>query len=85
MKLTMTSKKKVVDPICGMKIDPSKTEFTADYEDKRFFFCAAGCLKAFEKNPAKYRTDGYTKKKGFWGRYLDRLNKTTDGKAMKCH
>ena len=85
MKLSAASKKTVVDPVCGMQVDPCKTELKADYEDKRFYFCAEGCLKAFEKNPAKYMSATAARKKGIWGKYLDRLNKSTDGKAMKCH
>ena len=85
MKQSITSKKTVVDPVCGMTVDPCKTELTAEYEDKRYYFCAAGCLKAFEKNPVKYKNVTAAGKKGIWGKYLDRLNKSTDGKAMKCH
>lgn len=85
MKLSVPSEKAVVDPVCGMQVDPCNTELTADYEDKRFYFCAKGCLTAFEKNPARYKNATSAKKKGIWGRYLDRLNKSTDGKAMKCH
>lgn len=48
MKLLVPSKKRVVDPVCGMKVDPRNTELTADYEDKRFYFCTGGCLKAFD-------------------------------------
>jgi len=85
MKLPVASKKTVIDPVCGMQVDPCKTELKAEYEDKRFYFCAEGCLKAFENNPAKYMSATAARKKGIWGRYLDRLNKSTDGKAMKCH
>jgi len=85
MKLAVPSKQTAVDPVCGMPVDPCKTELTADYEDKRVYFCAEGCLAAFEKNPAKYIHAIPAKKKGIWGRYLDKLSKSTDGKAMKCH
>jgi len=85
MKIRRTSKNKVVDPICGMKVDPCNTALTAEYENMKFYFCAEGCLKAFEKNPEKYKAGAAARKKGIWGRYLDRLNKSTDGKAMKCH
>ena len=85
MKLSDTSKKTVVDPVCGMTVDPCSTELMTEYADKKFYFCASGCRKAFEKNPAKYSDGIPVRKKGIWGRYLDRLNKSTDGKAMKCH
>jgi Cu+-exporting ATPase len=85
MKPMMTSKKTVVDPVCGMQVDPCQTALTTEYENITFYFCAEGCLKAFENNPAKYKAGAPARKKGIWGRYLDRLNKSTDGKAMKCH
>ena len=85
MKLSISSKNIVVDPVCGMELDPCKTDLNFAYQDKKFYFCAEGCRQAFEKNPAKFRNATSVKKKGIWGRYLDKLNKSTDGKAMKCH
>ena len=85
MILKRTSKNKAIDPICGMEVDPCNTSLTAEYENTTFYFCAEGCMKTFEKNPAKYKAGKPVRKKGIWRRYLDRLNKSTDGKAMKCH
>jgi YHS domain-containing protein len=75
----------VVDPVCGMRVDPCKTELISVYEEKHFYFCAEGCRKAFEKSPEKYISANPSRRKGWWGRYLARLNKATDGKAIKCH
>jgi YHS domain-containing protein len=85
MKLSTKSTNTVIDPVCGMLVDPCKTELIADYKGSRFYFCAAGCLKTFEKEPEKYQDPKSDHKKGWWGRYLSRLNKATDGKSMKCH
>jgi len=85
MKSTAKSENSVIDPVCGMTVDPNQTELTADYQDTRFYFCAPGCLAAFQKDPEKYSDPKPSQKKGWWGRYLCRLNKATDGKAMKCH
>ena len=85
MKLSVSSKKAAVDPVCGMEVDPCDNDLTTEYEDEMFYFCAEGCLRTFEKNPGKYKKMTAGKKKGIWRRYLDRLNKSTDGKAMKCH
>ena len=85
MKLVAKPSNTVIDPVCGMTVDPCKTELIADFKGTRFYFCAAGCLKAFEKEPEKYQDPKLAHKKGWWGRYLSRLNKATDGKAMKCH
>ena len=85
MKSSVSAKKSAVDPVCGMEVDPCSSDISTEYEDEMFHFCAEGCLRTFEKNPGKYKKATTGKKKGIWGRYLDRLNKSTDGKAMKCH
>ncbi|UCD82259.1 MAG: YHS domain-containing protein [Desulfobacterales bacterium] len=85
MKSNAKSSNTVIDPVCGMQVDACATDLVAEYRDRMFYFCAHGCLQAFEKNPDKYFAQTTVKKKGWWGRYLDRLNKSTDGKAIKCH
>jgi len=85
MKSASRSAETVIDPVCGMHVDPCATDLVAEYKDRTFYFCAPGCRQAFEKNPAKYLAHASTRKQGWWGRYLDRLNRSTDGKAMKCH
>jgi len=42
MNLSTVSKKTVVDPVCGMEVDPCNNELTAEYEDEIFYFCARG-------------------------------------------
>jgi YHS domain-containing protein len=76
---------KARDPVCGMSVDPGSTEYVSGYQGNDFYFCAEACLKAFEKNPGMYLKGKQIKQKGFWGRYLDRLNRGTEGKALKCH
>jgi YHS domain-containing protein len=44
-----------VDPICGMTVDSSETPFKSEYQGRRVYFCCAGCMKTFERNPAAYR------------------------------
>jgi YHS domain-containing protein len=85
MKSITKSSNTVIDPVCGMQVDPCATDLVTEYKDRTFYFCANGCLEAFEKDPAKYLAHKSKTKKGWWGRYLDRLNKSTDGKAIKCH
>jgi YHS domain-containing protein len=45
-----------IDPVCKMKVDESKPAATAEYQGKKYYFCAVGCKKSFEKNPEKYLT-----------------------------
>jgi YHS domain-containing protein len=74
-----------VDPVCGMQVDPEKTDHRADYDGRTYFFCAEGCRKEFENQPQKYlNPPPKTQRKGFWKRYLERLNRITDGKPPSC-
>lgn len=43
-----------VDPVCGMEVDPAKAAAKIDYEGKTYFFCNAGCLEAFIREPSRY-------------------------------
>lgn len=85
MNQTATKTNTVIDPVCGMSVNPKTTEIVATIEGQTYFFCAEGCRKTFVKTPEKYLEPQPQKKKGIWGRYMQRLEKATGGKAMKCH
>jgi P-type Cu+ transporter len=44
----------VIDPVCGMTVDPAKTAHHAAHGGIDYHFCSAGCLAKFTANPAKY-------------------------------
>ena len=85
MNLSAKNKKTVVDPVCGMEVVPDVKTIIANISGETFYFCAEGCRQSFEKNPQKFLNPKTAKKKGIWGRYLERLEKASGGKAMKCH
>ena len=43
-----------IDPICKMKVEESTCKIISEYKGKKYYFCALGCKKAFDKNPEKY-------------------------------
>jgi len=43
-----------IDPVCKMQVNPQKVDAKIDYKGKTYYFCNAGCLKAFTKEPEKY-------------------------------
>jgi len=43
-----------IDPVCGMAVDPARAAVKIDYEGRTYFFCKAGCLEAFIREPSKY-------------------------------
>jgi len=79
------SKNKAVDPVCGMTVEPVRTGLVVAHAGCRYYFCAEACRKAFESKPDQYLGNKKLKRKGFWGRYLSRLEKSTGGKSLKCH
>ena len=83
--ISKTLKQSVVDPVCGMEVDPTRTHLIATHEGCTYYFCAEGCRKSFEANPKKYLKGKHPKRKGLWGRYLERLEKATGGKSLECH
>jgi YHS domain-containing protein len=83
--LSVKNKKSAVDPVCGMTVEPGVKSIIAYLNGETYYFCAEGCRQSFEENPKKFLNPGPKKKKGLWGRYLERLEKTSGGKAMKCH
>jgi len=47
------------DPVCGMDVDPGRTQQKAEHQDKTYYFCGPGCRKAFEADPAKFFDPAY--------------------------
>jgi YHS domain-containing protein len=43
-----------IDPVCKMVVDEKTAKITSEYKGKKYYFCAPGCKKAFDENPAKY-------------------------------
>jgi P-type Cu+ transporter len=44
----------VVDPVCGMKVDPAKTPHRHTHQDHTYSFCSESCRSRFIADPAKY-------------------------------
>jgi len=45
---------KVLDPVCGMTVDPATSKHRFDYRGETFHFCCNGCRTKFGADPAKY-------------------------------
>ena len=46
------------DPVCGMEVDEKTASLKSEYLGKTYYFCAPGCKKVFDENPAKYIEGG---------------------------
>jgi YHS domain-containing protein len=47
-----------IDPICKMNVDEKTAKWTSDYQGKKYYFCAPGCKRTFDKDPAKLSSSG---------------------------
>ena len=45
---------KVIDPVCGMTVDPQKTTHHAEHLGHAYHFCSAGCRTKFQADPERY-------------------------------
>ncbi len=45
---------RVLDPVCGMSVDPATSKHRFDHQGQTFHFCSAGCRTKFAADPAKY-------------------------------
>ena len=43
----------VVDPVCGMTVDP-ETAASVDHEGETYYLCCEGCAGAFEDRPEEH-------------------------------
>ena len=43
-----------IDPVCEMEVEESTAQYTSEYQGNTYYFCAAGCKKAFDDDPEKF-------------------------------
>jgi Cu+-exporting ATPase len=44
----------VLDPVCGMTVDPHTAKHRHDHKGHTYYFCSAGCRTKFAADPGKY-------------------------------
>src|SRR5229473_1929712 len=44
----------VLDPVCGMHVDPQTARATAEHQGQTWYFCSEGCARRFSAEPDKY-------------------------------
>jgi Cu+-exporting ATPase len=44
----------VLDPVCGMTVDPHTAKHRQEHNGHNYYFCSAGCRTKFAADPAKY-------------------------------
>ncbi len=51
---TPSSESQFRDPVCGMRVEPDKSEHHCVVDNKSYWFCCRGCLDKFQADPQKY-------------------------------
>lgn len=42
------------DPVCGMKVNKEKIQFSQTYKGSIYYFCSENCKEKFNQEPEKY-------------------------------
>jgi P-type Cu+ transporter len=48
----------VIDPVCGMQVDPEKSKGSFEFEGTTYHFCGLRCLEKFKSDPDGYLARG---------------------------
>jgi YHS domain-containing protein len=51
----MKAEHKHLDPICGKRIADGTSKSTADYKQRRYYFCSEGCKHLFAERTERFR------------------------------
>jgi Cu+-exporting ATPase len=44
----------MIDPVCGMTVDPARAKATVEHSGTAYYFCCAGCAQKFRNAPDQY-------------------------------
>src|SRR5438876_647474 len=44
----------VIDPVCGMTVNPATASHSVGHDGKNFYFCCRRCAEKFSADPARY-------------------------------
>ena len=61
----------ILDPVCGMTVDPKSAAASSEFQGQIFYFCSTHCFKKFETNPTDYIGRSTHKGDGYCGGHAD--------------
>jgi Cu+-exporting ATPase len=44
----------VIDPVCGMDVEPENAAAAWQHTNTTYFFCSVGCMERFREDPARF-------------------------------
>lgn len=45
---------KLVDPVCGMEVQPDSAAASVEFEGNTYYFCSQQCADTFNSDPTRY-------------------------------
>ena len=48
----------VLDPVCGMTVDPARAAGHVEHQGQTYYFCSKGCVATFTADPERYLSGG---------------------------
>ena len=54
----MTNKEDIVDPVCGMKVQPQSAKASTVFRERTYYFCSTKCQARFKESPETYADGG---------------------------
>jgi Cu+-exporting ATPase len=49
-----SSAERVIDPVCGMTVDPATARHRAEHAGREYFFCGPRCRERFVEEPERF-------------------------------
>lgn len=54
----------IIDPICGMHLNPTIAPFECEHRDAIYYFCSDRCFKIFQSDPEIYANPEFAGRAG---------------------
>src|SRR5947208_9894300 len=78
MGTTTTPDVEVIDPVCGMTVDPDAAAGSYEHEGRTYYFCSKSCLGRFRQEPASFLRGGTGPRKE------SRVEPAAEGNVYTC-
>lgn len=78
METPTTAKTEVIDPVCGMKVNPGSAAGSYEHKGTTYYFCSKSCLNKFSQEPESFVVDGVEPETA------SRVKETAEGNIYTC-
>jgi Cu+-exporting ATPase len=46
----------MIDPVCGMTVEPDSAAAAWEHDEQTYYFCSVGCMERFREDPEHFLT-----------------------------